>query len=543
MSLPDDYIYRVDLVGVDSGGTTNFFSYATTGYCTISGAGNSLIANAKFIDGRVRQITYQADMYGDGGTVGDPAPGHGEVVLGNEDGGLDALLSYGFDNQRIEIWRIDPANLASETCEFRGLAEQFTMSIDSASVLIRDFTFVAATPLQTAKYAGTNVLPNGLEGMPDDLGGKPKPKCIGVNYNIKLPLVNTSRLIYQINDTQINAAGFTIAVRDMGVALTRGADYVSQVDMETNAPAAGGFRVWSDSSTSKGSFIRLGSTPVGQLTADVTNPPISGNAGCEWWRCFTYLLPIQGGTWTLDNRITTVGSSSAGFFWSEETTVYDAMREVLRCVNGTMQVYPVTTPTGGLTGPATITVQRLTVPTATVDLDLDQTNINDIQRIVPSDDMRGIPAWRFQVGWKRNRTVLSRDELAGSVTDANVTFYGSEYRYVKRDNAATLLRYPRAQVLQLDTALTDDPTTDLAVYLATLFQTANSVWLVNIPMSLVDALVDTTGGRNVFGITFGKQVRITYPRFNLNSGQMTMVIGYVKNHAERTVDLLLWSQP
>src|SRR5574340_223539 len=112
------------------------------------------------------------------------------------------------------------------------------------------------TPIQTTKYAGTNSLPDGLEGV-SDIQGKSKPLLFGQCKNITPVLVNTSRLIYQVNDGAIITTN--AAVYDNGVALTKGADYASQADMETNAPAAGAFRLWL-----AGGYFRLGSTPAGQ---------------------------------------------------------------------------------------------------------------------------------------------------------------------------------------------------------------------------------------------------------------------------------------
>jgi hypothetical protein len=53
----------------------------------------------------------------------------------------------------------------------------------------------------------------------------------------------------------------------MGVALTRGADYPDQATMESTAPSAGQYRVWS-----AGGCFRLGSAPAGKITVDLTNP-------------------------------------------------------------------------------------------------------------------------------------------------------------------------------------------------------------------------------------------------------------------------------
>jgi hypothetical protein len=93
MSLAEDFIYRVDLIGLDSSGTQNTFRYSTKAYNTITSAGQSGIPNATFVDGRVRSFTYRRDMYGENAGFGDPGIAHGEIVLGNEDGGIDSLLA------------------------------------------------------------------------------------------------------------------------------------------------------------------------------------------------------------------------------------------------------------------------------------------------------------------------------------------------------------------------------------------------------------------------------------------------------------------
>jgi hypothetical protein len=82
-------------------------------------------------------------------------------------------------------------------------------------------------------------------------------------FNVQPPLVDSAKLIYQVHDGQ---ASDVSAVRDRGVAITKGADYADAADLNTTAPAAGTYRTLKSSS---GSYFRLGSTPAGTVTADV----------------------------------------------------------------------------------------------------------------------------------------------------------------------------------------------------------------------------------------------------------------------------------
>lgn len=87
---------------------------------------------------------------------------------------------------------------------------------DLVTIKLRDRQAEAMVPLQATKYAGNNTLPDGLEGTADDLEGKPKPLCFGDVQNVPAVCVNTSKLIYQVNDGPIFKLA---AVYDRGIPL------------------------------------------------------------------------------------------------------------------------------------------------------------------------------------------------------------------------------------------------------------------------------------------------------------------------------------
>jgi hypothetical protein len=537
MSLTEDPFYRVDLIGVDAGGVPTTFRYSTQPYYSGSG-GASGIPNATFVEDRVMDISYRRDMYGENSSFGDSSIAHGEIVLANADGALDGLLAYGFDAQKVEIWRVDPMNVASEVCEFRGVTEQFEMSTEEARVTIRDYAFTFSTAMQPKKFAGTNVLPNGVEGLPTDIQGKPKPICVGDVKNISPVLVNTSLLIYQFHDAR-PVTTMTITVFDMGVALTRGSDYTDLTDLQTNAPTPGQFRVLFDPGLNSGAFFRLGATPVGKVTADVFNPMDFGGTASEWWRCFSYVLKVGRNALQLYSEIPFISGNKAGFYFSEEITLYQALNEILQSVNGGgVHCYGATTVF--IPGDIPVSVHRVSVPGATPDLVLDQTNIKNLQRITSSDQLNGLSPWRIKVGYARNYTPMSRSELAGSVSDTSVQFLNNEYRYLILDNSATLLKFPRAQEMLVNTGVTSDPTTDLAAYLQATYGSSFSLYSLTIPKRLVDDLVTVFSGVTWYGLKLQKIVSITYPRFVFAAGRNAMVIGYVMNYAANEVQLIVW---
>jgi hypothetical protein len=209
----------------------------------------------------VQPLTFRRDMFGANTTGGASRISYGEVRLANDDGGIDNLRNYGFAGQNVSLLIGDATGPYSGfTSLIIGRIQQVLFDLKGVTIQLRDRLLDLAVPIQANKYLGNNVLPNGLEGGAD-LQDRPKPLLFGVALNIQPPCVNTSRLEYQVNDGAIN---LVLAVYDAGAVLTAGADYVSQVDMETNAPAAGNYRTWK-----AGGYFRLGTTPSGAITCDV----------------------------------------------------------------------------------------------------------------------------------------------------------------------------------------------------------------------------------------------------------------------------------
>ena len=116
------------------------------------------------------------------------------------------------------------------------------------------------------------MLPDGVEGVEDDLKGKPKPRCYGECLNVSPPWVNTSKLIFQVHDGLIEDI---VTVYDKGVALTKGDPIGSLATLLTTTPTAGEWDYYLGSA-SDGAYFRLGSSPAGLITADVKGDKFGG---------------------------------------------------------------------------------------------------------------------------------------------------------------------------------------------------------------------------------------------------------------------------
>lgn len=219
-------IYLVEMVGADAAGALTTFRYATEGYSTTP---SDSPANTHY-EGRVVQPgLMRRNMHGDRRTFGPPDVGYGLIELANDDGGLDALINYGFDGQLCRVLRGDSeAAYSSFAVVFHGTMDQVAVTMSRVTARIRDGLQKLTVPVQQTKFAGSNSLPDGLEGTADDLKGRPKPICYGYVYNATPPCVNTSRLIYQLHDDgfandTFSGINWSISVYDKRVALTAGA--------------------------------------------------------------------------------------------------------------------------------------------------------------------------------------------------------------------------------------------------------------------------------------------------------------------------------
>lgn len=173
-----------------------------------------------FFDPRIlRACRIARTMFSPQRTFGPSQVGLGDLVLTNEDGGLDFFNDFSFDGRRLTQYRAERgsggkfrqvlvANIAGEPVLTR---RRFTIKVRDRQTLLDVF-------IQPNRYDGGNVLPDGLEGLPGDLGGKPKPLVFGRVININPPIVNTKKLIYQVSDGPIESLD---AVYDKGVSLGR----------------------------------------------------------------------------------------------------------------------------------------------------------------------------------------------------------------------------------------------------------------------------------------------------------------------------------
>lgn len=493
--------------------------YSTHGY--VSGPSESP-ANTYWDNRIIQGGNFQRTMFSDQQTFGSTQLGYGELVLANFDGGLDGLLGYDFGGRQIIIRLADvqPGVVPTWVTIIDGLIEQAELSWQLVRFRVRDKQLSLAKPLQQTRYAGNNSLPNGLEGVAGDLQGRPKPIVYGQVFNCAAPCVNTTRKIYQLHDG--SALQSVDGVYNRGAALTAGAAYSSQTDMETTAPSAGQYRVWNSAA---GCYIRLADNTSGTLTFDATQGAAAANR-------------TVGQLWS---QILQKAGVSAGSISSADITALDAAVAYPcgvfvpdnRDMSAIEAVDMLTASVGAWWGSdsgGTFRIARLTVPSIGNSVTtLTAVNIVNIERLASRDAGAGVPVWKVKLAYQRLSEV--QDDLTNAVTEVRKEYLSQEYRRVEASDSAVKTANPSSPEVEIRTALVSsaDASAEASRRL-TIYKTRRDFYRVTVRVDATTAAL----------LDLGKTVTLQVNRFSMNSGKAFVITGIQADMRQYLFTLTLW---
>lgn len=397
-----------------------------------------------FYEGRLlNQPNFSQALFGLGKTKGRDV---GRIVINaaNEDGGLDFLVTNTGRTPYGYILAIEDDGTPVPLCNF--VIDSISGDQRAINIVGREWLTQLDVPFTQSKYAGTNTgsgaSMSGIEGTASDIQGQVKPHIWGKVFNLEPFLVNSGKLIYQVQDQASPAngllSGWSMTVYDRRSALTAGANYTSQSDMETNAPAVGQYRVWP-----AGGCFRLGSSPVGRVTCDVSNPA-QGTTDFTCQAIITRLLTYSnayGSTAFVElgqsilrqvnastGVTTTAQNQNGGIYISQPTSLMTVLSQVAGSVG--MGMYTVYSDPGHLTNYYSygLAFRRLYGQTgyplplpppfrsATLNLGTDSVSKETAAPGGSQDGDKGNPASRITVSYQPNYTVMNKTD-APSVSD------------------------------------------------------------------------------------------------------------------------------
>lgn len=507
---------------LDASGTPTTLRFASgTGY-------NHPSAPGYYEPRLLNPLSLRRTLFASGTTSGVVGVGTGAIDLVNVDGGLDALIGYGFDGGRLTVRLVAPHQPYDQSIILAVLTmEQPEITWSRISLRVRDrLQELENRKIQPNRYAGSNQLPDGLEGLSGDLKGRPKPLSFGRVLNAPLPCVNSSRLIYQTNDGPIARV---MAVYDRGAAMTAQADYGSRAEMLATAPNPGCFRAWK-----AGGYVRLGSVPIGQVTADL----LAGITPAQ--RTAAQLLLAMatgpGGLAPADVVLADVAALDAaapaelGLWVSSEETVRSTMERVANSVGawfgfdrlGRLRMRQMVAPAG----PPALVLKRLSAD----GVDGAVADILSIERRPTEDPGRGVPCARVTLTYQTNWTVQESD-LAGVVGLERREFLRQGSRLASAEDPSVRLQYrgavQRDVATLIDDAVAAQQECDRRLALHRL-RRDRLIVRVRFDADLAAAL------------DLGATVRLVLPRFGFESGKLFTVIGLDFDAAAGVADLDLW---
>lgn len=513
---------------IDAAGTLQTFYVSTDRFVTGT---IDTPPNVAFDPRLIDPGTIGVHIFSDGRTGGATKLETGEIVLANADGGLDAWLNYSWDGRAVTIRSgVDGAAYpGSWSTIFTGTIEAAEATYDKFIFRLRDKQLRLTLPVLTTYYAGNNSLPAGLEGVAGDLGGKVKPKCYGLVLNTSPLFVNTSKLTYQVSN---GAVADIPAVYDSGVSITKGADFANSTLLQAAAPGAGTYVTC----FAEG-YFRLGTTPAGTVTADVTQ----GAAGAN--RTVAQILKqlaldagfSSGEISSAD--VTALDSAAAqvvGIWLSGSETFLTAMDAIAASVGAWY----------GFDSTGLLRMGQLLAPSGTPAVTLyDYDLIAGFERRPPRDE--GIPIWRCVLGYSKIWTVQTSG-LAGAATAVYRGYAAQEYRTAEANDSSIKTQWLLAGTM---TALPDDPAVAADTSASTLLTSASDasteaarrLTLYKARRDLFDAPVSLdliTANTLTLGAVIA--VQLTSGRFGLASARSFRLIGIAYNFAAGVATLTLW---
>jgi hypothetical protein len=400
---------------------------------------------------------------------------------------------------------VDPP-LASLIDVQAGIARNWIFEGQSVVIPLRDASYWLERPLQATLYAGTGT----VEGTAD-LVGRPKPKARGGTAGnpireISPVLIDPAARVYQYTD----AAGTIVALYEGGKAVfTAGAD---TTNLWSGSTAPGAYRT----DNAKGLF-QLGSTPQGDITADVTGAFAAAGAVSSASEIARLLivedlaLPaslVDTAAFTTVNAAT---GWTAGAYWDGATTVdgATAVGDLLRSVGARLL------PTrAGLLRPVLIRA-----PSGTPVVSYDTGDILGV-RVLPAPV--DPPARRVRVAYRRIHTPRTGG-LNATLTDARRQELASAWRYEAVVSTAIAAAYRRpSDPDPIGTALL------VQANAATLATAMGALWSARRRLLAVELPVTVALAREV-----GDLVSLQWPLDDLSTGKIGLVVGEQLRWAEQ----------
>lgn len=451
--------------------------------------------------------------FSDGRTGGATKLETGEITLANVDGALDHWLNYSFEGRPVIIRSgSGGAYPASFSTLLAGTVDGIDVTPTQLVIRLRDKQYLFDKPARTALYGGTNVLPNGVDGVAADLKGKARPAAFGKVFNVTPPQVNTSRLTFEVGP-----CNSVDAVYSNGAALTAGAVYTSLADMEANSPASGQFRAWP-----AGGYFRIGSYNAEQITADVTEgATVADRTVAQVLKRLAASAGVLVGDISFSDiaALDALNPAVVGIWIDDDNSTFaSAMDEIAGSIGAWY----------GFDQAGALRMGRLSEPAGTPVLTIRDYDMLSTPERQPPRDASG-PAWSATVNHTKCWTTQTSG-LAGSAA-ARAGFVGVERRSSNAADASIKVQWLMSGKLEVDTLLTTTADGDAeAARLLAMHKVRRDLFDLTVSVNLLSKRP----------VRIADVIAVQTDRYGMSAGRLFRVIGFALNLAGNTATLYLW---
>lgn len=503
---------------IDTAGTLRTFYVSSRAYTTNP---SDTPANANFVPAMTDPGSLGVNVYGDGRTAGYGSLQIGQLQLANNDGRFDVWINYGFDGRPVVL------RLFTEGTPYASMPIIFTGTVDgppevtrkTLTLRLKDKQQVLELPACTNRYGGTNVLPNGVDGVAGDLKGKRKARAYGVVLNITPDCVNTSLQTFQVNDGPVADIQ---AVYDKGAPYTKGADHATSALLNAATITAGYY----DTCFAEGMF-RLNASLAGTITADVTQgATVADRTAAQIILQLALVVGLPGDEISYSDitELDALQPAVVGIFITDETTARDAIGQIAAAI-GAFATFDVA---------GTLRVGRLAQPSGAPVLTLTESQGIAIDRQAQRDG--DIPISSVTLNHTKLWTVQQPSDLAG-VALSRSSFLSAEFRTAAAVDATIAVQFLLAppyvvDSLMVDTANAVNGPADLeAKRLLGLYKVRRDMFAATVHLDVLRTL----GVPNLMSL-----VKLQMPRYGLNAGKLFLLIGFAVELRRNQATLTLW---
>lgn len=318
-----------------------------------------------------------------------------------------------------------------------------------------------------------------------------------------------------------HGGGRLVAVGDTGklsISSTNGT-YLSTTDLldDSLEPSPGTFKYYSGSA---GTYVRLGSPPAGQITADISS---TTDTPTEIIQALLGEAGLSSGDWSAAD-LAALPTPVLGFwFGMEEQKINDALDLVTRTIGaywsfdrtGTFRTAVVVAPSSG----------------SSVMTILDANLVGErLDRLAMRDAGLGIPSYEHVVRYSRNYAVQTTD-LALIVTDAARAGFARDYYDSTPSTDATVqTKHIMARPRMIETGYTAKADADAeATRLQTLWGVDRNRFSFSLPLTVDNLALD-----------LGQVVTLKSSRFGLSAGVKHLITMVQVDAAKNRINLDVW---